>query len=103
MSVPGRRQGLSSVGKSASMSVAMMVFPVVGWTGFPLTSIVDVWIAGYEEPGFNGTVCFAPAAAGTGVETSRWGVAVGVADFEIIDESAEAGRCGSCRKLTWRG
>jgi hypothetical protein len=84
----------------------MIGFPVVGCTGFPFTSIVEVWIAGYAEPGFWGAVGFVAAAAAgavTGVEASRRGVAEGVPDFEMADESAEEGRCGSCRKLAWRG
>lgn len=45
----------------------------------------------------------AVAVAGTGVGASRRGVAEGVAGFDTFDESAEEGRCGSCRKLAWRG
>ena len=73
-----------------------------------MTSIVDVWIAGYDEPGFwfTGTTGFAGVAEpvpGSGVGPSRRGVADGVADFDTADESAEEGLCGSCRKLVWRG
>lgn len=48
----------------------------------------------------------APAAAGCpgiGVAVSCRGVPDGVADLVRTDESAEDGRCGSCRKLAWRG
>lgn len=41
-----------------------------------MTSMVEVWIAGYEEPGFKGAVGLAAAAAavpGTGVDASRRG------------------------------
>lgn len=68
--------------------------------------MVDVWTAGYEEPGFKGAVGLAAAAAavpGTGVGASRRGVADGVADLEIAAESAGPGRCVSCRMLAGRG
>jgi hypothetical protein len=52
MSEPGRRQGLSlSAGKSASRSVWVMGLPVAGWMGSASMSRVDVWWAGYSEPG----------------------------------------------------
>lgn len=84
----------------------MIGFPVVGWMGLALTSIVELWMAGYDEPGLRGTVGLAApptAGAGTGVGTSRRGVAEGVADFEIADESADPGRCDSCRMVAGRG
>lgn len=83
----------------------MIGFPVVGWIGFALTSMVEVWMAGYEEPGFKGAAGLAAAAAvpGTGVGASRRAVAAGVADFEIAAESSDPGRCVSCRMLAGRG
>lgn len=63
-------------------------------------------MAGYEEPGFKGAGGLAAAAAaapGTGAAASRRGVADGVADFEIADESADPGRCVSCRMVAGRG
>lgn len=68
--------------------------------------MVELWMAGYEEPGLRGTVGLvaAPAAvAGTGVGASKRGVAEGVAGFEIADESADPGRCDSCRMVAGRG
>lgn len=60
-------------------------------------------MAGYEEPGFKGAPGLAAAAPCTGVGASSRGVAEGVADFEIADESADPGRCVSCRMLAGRG
>lgn len=78
----------------------MIGFPVAGWMGLALMSMVELWMAGYEEPGFKGTAGF--AAAWTGVGPSRRGVAEGVADFEIAEESADPGRCVSCRMVAGR-
>lgn len=56
ISAPGLRHGLEdSVGKSASKSVDRIGFPVVGWIGFALGSIVEVCRAGYSVPGFSFT------------------------------------------------
>jgi len=62
-------------------------------------------MAGYAEPGFWWPAGFAAAAVApaTGVGASRLGVAEGVADLETIEESAEEGRCVSCRKVAGRG
>jgi hypothetical protein len=61
-------------------------------------------MAGYAEPGFCDTAGLAAAGAPAArVGASRRGVAEGVADLETIEESAEEGRCVSCRKVTGRG
>ena len=102
MSDPGRLHGLaSSAEKSLSKSVDVIGFPVAGWIGFALTSMVELWIAGYAEPGFWGTVGFKLEV--TGVCGSTLGVTDGVMDFETFEESADEGRWDSFRKLAWRG
>lgn len=61
-------------------------------------------MAGYAEPGFwlaAGLAAIVAPAAGAGA--SRRGVAEGVADLETIEESAEEGRCVSCRMVAGRG
>lgn len=40
---------------------------------------------------------------GTGVACSTFGVTEGVTDFDTGEESTDAGRCDSARRLAWRG
>lgn len=102
MSDPGRRHGLSSAGKSLSISVDSNGFPVMGRMGFALTSTFDAWTAGYAEPGFCGTAGL--TLAGVGVALSTFGIIVGVTDFDTgADESMDDGRWDSFRRLAWRG
>lgn len=61
-------------------------------------------MAGYAEPGFCEAAGLAASVAPVeGVGASRRGVAEGVADLGPIEESAEEGRCVSCRKVAGRG
>lgn len=75
----------------------MTGFPVAGWMGFALMSMVDVWMGGYAEPGFWPAAGFRPDV--TGVCGSTRGVADGVIDFEIPTDSADDGRWDSFRRL----
>lgn len=102
MSDPGRRHGLSSAGKSLSISVDSNGFPVIGRMGFALTSMFDAWTAGYSEPRFCGKAGL--TWAGVGVALSTFGAIVGVTDFETgADDSMDDGRWDSFRRLAWRG
>lgn len=73
----------------------------MGSIGFALTSMLDAWTAGYDEPGFWGTAGL--TLTGTGVELSTLGVAEGATDFAAPVGSVEGGRWVSLRKLVWRG
>ena len=44
------------MGKSVSKSVGRMGFPVAGWTGFPLGSILETCTGGYSLPGLSSGV-----------------------------------------------
>lgn len=79
------------------MSVASIGLPVIGSIGFALTSTLDAWTAGYDEPGFWGTAGL--TLTGTGVELSILGVTESAADFGTPVGSVEGGRWVSLRKL----
>lgn len=94
MSVPGRRQGLSSSGKSensglaidflehrivnqdrpASISISVIGFPFASYTGLASISIVEVLIPGYDDPNRD-----APALLGGSALT-----VCGGRDFELV-------------------
>jgi len=95
MSAPGLRHGFEeSPVKSVSKSVERIGFPVAGWTGLPLGSIVDVCRAGYSVPGLSSGGC--DSAFGTGV-ASAFKVGMGVTDaFRVSVDGAvvSVGRFG---------